>query len=456
MESLKILMSAYACEPNKGSEPGVGWRWALEMARLGHEVWTLTRENNRAGIEVGLVPLGAALASRLHFVYYDLPPRWRTWKRGGRGVQLYYVLWQWGAYRRARQLHRQQHFDAVHHITFGVTRQPSFMGRLGIPFVLGPLGGAERAPMVLRRHFPFGGFVRDIARDFANALAHLAPSVRRMLAQATVILVKTPESLAWLPSACRHKAHVMLEIGIDERLLVSATAPAAPDTAAENPAVAATAITLPDTGRPQGRDRPRELRLLYVGRFIYMKGMELGLCAVAALRARGVAVRLTMIGQGPQGERWRQLADALGIADRVTWIPWMKQDELLAAYASFDVFLFPSLHDSSGNVVLEAMAAGLPVVCLDLGGPARMVDAACGRVVEVDWLSEAQVAAGLANALHELAGDAALLANLKRGALTRAGQFGWRQVVGRVWGENGLAYRAVVDASPERLAYGHA
>ena len=170
MESLKILMSAYACEPSKGSEPGVGWRWALETARLGHEVWTVTRENNRAGIEAGLAPLGAALASRLHFVYYDLPPRLRTWKRGGRGVHLYYFLWQWGAYRRARQLHRRQRFDAVHHITFGVTRQPSFMGRLGIPFVLGPLGGAERAPLALRRHFPFAGFVRDMARDVANAV----------------------------------------------------------------------------------------------------------------------------------------------------------------------------------------------------------------------------------------------------------------------------------------------
>jgi hypothetical protein len=88
MESLKLLMSAYACEPGKGSEPGVGWRWALEAARLGHEVWTLTRENNRPGIEAALAGLGAGLASRLHFVYYDLPPRLRGWKRNGRGVHL--------------------------------------------------------------------------------------------------------------------------------------------------------------------------------------------------------------------------------------------------------------------------------------------------------------------------------------------------------------------------------
>lgn len=431
MESLKLLMSAYACEPGKGSEPGVGWRWAVETARLGHEVWTITRENNRAGIEAGIAGLGGGLAARLHFVYYDLPPRLRAWKHGGRGVHLYYFLWQLGAYRCARRLHAAQRFDAVQHITFGVVRQPSLMGRLGIPFVAGPLGGGERAPWALRRHFPWSGQVRDAVRDVANALVRFDPLVRQMLAQATLILVKTPESMAWLPAACRHKARILLEIGIDAR-------------PAESPSPAAVA-------GPR-----RRLRLVYVGRFLYAKGMELGLRAMAALRSRGVDVTLTMIGQGPQEARWRGLADELGLADRVGWTPWMRQEELLAAYASFDVFLFPSLHDSSGNVVLEAMSAGLPVVCLNLGGPAQLVDAGCGRVVDVAWRDEPQVVAALAAALAELAGDAALLTRLAAGAQARAGQFSWRHVVGRVWDEGGLGYAAVAGRQGDRLAWGHA
>lgn len=433
MESLKLLMSAYACEPCKGSEPGVGWRWAVETARLGHEVWIITRENNRAGIEAGLAGLGAGIAVRLHFVYYDLPPRLRAWKRGGRGVHLYYYLWQWGAYRCARRLHAAQRFDAVHHITFGVTRQPSLMGRLGIPFVAGPLGGGERAPLALRRHFPWSGHVRDAVRDLANALVHFDPFVRQMLAQATLILVKTPESMAWLPATCRDKAHVLLEIGIDAH----PPAPMVPPSAV--------------VAGPR-----RRLRLVYVGRFLYVKGMELGLRAMASLRARGVDVTLTMIGQGPQEARWRSVAAELGVADRVSWTPWMRHDQLLAAYASFDVFLFPSLHESSGNVVLEAMAAGLPVVCLDLGGPPQMVDASCGRVVGVAWRDEPQVIAGLAAALAELAGDAALLTRLSAGAQARAGQFAWRHVVGRVWDEGGLGYVVVAGRHGAQLAYGHA
>ena len=100
MQKLKLLISAYACEPGKGSEPGVGWRWALETAALGHDVWVLTRSNNEPAIAHQLAVLGHP--SNLHFLYYDLPPSLRWWKRGGLTVHLYYLLWQWGAYKFIR------------------------------------------------------------------------------------------------------------------------------------------------------------------------------------------------------------------------------------------------------------------------------------------------------------------------------------------------------------------
>lgn len=140
---LNVLLSAYACEPGKGSEPGIGWRWARNLADSGHKVWVLTRANNRPAIELALA------AQPLHgveFAYYDLP-RWACWwKRGGRGVHLYYYLWQWGAYKTARRLQRKQRFDLVHHITFGVFRQPSFMAFLDAPFIL------DRSVVARARH----------------------------------------------------------------------------------------------------------------------------------------------------------------------------------------------------------------------------------------------------------------------------------------------------------------
>lgn len=114
MNRLKILVSAYACEPGKGSEPGVGWNWVKQLARF-HDVWVLTRTNNREPIERALAQEPMA---NVHWVYFDLP-RWaRFWKKGRRGVHLYYYLWQIGAYFVGRRLHNQVKFDLVHHITF--------------------------------------------------------------------------------------------------------------------------------------------------------------------------------------------------------------------------------------------------------------------------------------------------------------------------------------------------
>ena len=69
MRRLKVLMSAYACEPGRGSEPGVGWVVASEMARY-HDVWVITRPNHRPFIEA---ELARNPQPDLHFVYWDLP-----------------------------------------------------------------------------------------------------------------------------------------------------------------------------------------------------------------------------------------------------------------------------------------------------------------------------------------------------------------------------------------------
>ena len=426
MQTLKLLISAYACEPGKGSEPGVGWRWALETAALGHDVWVITRSNNQPAIAKAFSRLGKP--KNLHFCYYDLPVWARWWKRGGHGVHLYYLLWQWGAYTKAAELHKRENFQAVHHITFGVTRHPSFMGRLGIPFIVGPLGGGESAPLAARKYVSFAGRVKDRVRDMVNRAARLDPWVRQMYAQASLILMKTPQSLQWLPQHYRDKAQCMLEIGVD----------GIPPASIES------------------LDFPKQhqvLHVLYVGRFLYWKGMDIGLRALAELREHGIPVRLTMIGQGPEKERWQALTSQLRLANCVTWVPWMQQKDLLRAYQAFDAMLFPSLHDSSGNVVLEAMAGGLPVVCLDIGGPAQLVDASCGRVVTVDGLSAEKIVKNLAATLAELATQRHLIQDLREGALLRAQTFAWRQVITQIWGHGGLGLQAVGDAVGKEAAY---
>ena len=89
-----------------------------------HDVWVLTRANNRAAIEA---ELARDPVPNLHFVYFDLPRWTRWWKRGQRGVHLYYYLWQVGAFYVARRIHRKIKIDLVHHVTFVSYWKPSLL-----------------------------------------------------------------------------------------------------------------------------------------------------------------------------------------------------------------------------------------------------------------------------------------------------------------------------------------
>ncbi|MEE8533635.1 MAG: glycosyltransferase, partial [Alphaproteobacteria bacterium] len=281
---MKVLLSAYACEPGKGSEPGVGWMWARGLARLGHEVWVLTRANNRSPIEAAAPPQ----ADRLHFLYYDLPAWARWWKRGGRGVRLYYLLWQWGAYRYAREIHARERFDRVHHVTFVSVRQPSFMGRLGAPFVFGPVAGGEHAPWRLRLGCGWRGLALDALRDVANALVRFDPLMATTFRAAERIYVTSEQTLALIPRRYRHKADVELAIGWDGE----------PGAASAE----------------RGGDAGAALRVLCVGRLVYWKGLHLGLAAFRRLLDAEPDARLVVVGDGTDETRLKGLAEALGIA----------------------------------------------------------------------------------------------------------------------------------------------
>ena len=152
---MKILLSAFACAPNIGSETGVGWRWALELAKH-HQVFVLTDISRRPMIEPALGNL-----TNPKIVYFR-PAFLRKLPLNRYTAQGLFSLWQYSLLPFACSLHRDHHFDLAIHLTYGVFRHPSFLGFLGIPFVFGPVGGGEDAPWRLKKSFP----IQDKAADF--------------------------------------------------------------------------------------------------------------------------------------------------------------------------------------------------------------------------------------------------------------------------------------------------
>lgn len=364
---MRVLVFAYACEPGKGSEPGAGWIWPRMLARMG-EVWILTRENNREMIEATLPEVPER--GNLHFEYVDLPERARFWKRGARGARPYYLLWQVAALRRARQLSRDVPFDVVWHLTWANVWLGALAPLLRYPFVYGPVGGGVGMDWNFVGVLGVRGALYEVARAFVRGVARYAnPLARFPWRRAALILVQNRETRAWLPARHREKAVVFPHVVLDQQ---------------------------GQHLRAARKNRPPTA--LFVGRLLPWKGVALALRVLVLLDGW----QLIVCGRGPDERRLKRLARKLDLDARVHflgWVPETRVGELMRDET--DVLLFPSLHDEGGFVIAEAMAARLPVVCLDRGGPPTIGG------IGVTSTSVSETVEGLARAVRD-AGDASI------------------------------------------------
>lgn len=416
---MNILLSSFACSPKWGSETGVGWYWAMELART-HQVTLVTHAHFRSHMEE--LPAGTIPPS-LTIVYVAQDPILGKFHEQLLNSPAYYFKWQFKAFAVARRLVRQQRFDLAHHITWGTFRLPGLFPFLGLPSVLGPLGGAERAPMRLYAGLPWRERVKEFLRDGLIWVGRVDPFSLASLTAADLIYCKTRQTLAALAPWVKGKASLAQEIGA--------------------PSIVARADDSASAVDAQGR-RTHPFQLLFAGRLIGLKGVHLGLRAVAKARQRGANVHYTVIGSGPMREHLLALADSLGLQEAVTFIPQIPQQELFARYAAADAFLFPSLHDSSGNVVLESFSRGVPVICLELGGPAEFVDARCGAVVPVGHASMDEVTTRMAETIVTFCQlQPQEMAAYRQAAYARAQALSWANQVARLYSD--VAARLGID-----------
>lgn len=362
-ERLKILLSAYACEPGKGSEPEVGWQWAAHLSAL-CEATVLTRANNGPSItaEVNRRPA----LDKLHFLYQDLGSAAIRAKRSFGLHRPYYSLWQHSARKIINK--EASGFDLAHHLTFASFRYATAIQGVKCPTIWGPVGGAEAIPMHLLPWSYPGSLAHELARNSSNALETLLSRFRnRRWKSYSRILASTRETVTLF------KAH-----GIEATLF---------------PTIGISRDQLP-VPKAYSRTAGGELRLLFVGNLLYLKGIHLALHALAHSKA---PARFTIVGEGPFRVECQKICSDLQIASRVDFVGKVPKAEIPELLTKHDVFVFPSLHDSGGIALLEAMAAGLPAIVLDCGGPAVALEDDCGFKVPV--LCRDQIIAKIAEAI---------------------------------------------------------
>lgn len=393
---MKILLSAYACRPNHGSEPAVGWNWAIEIAKLGHEVTVLTRKDNREYIETE----SASIPSNLKFIYYDLPSIILKTKKIT-GIYLYYTLWQAGAYLMIKNRSKEQ-FDIVQHITYVSYRFPVFLYKLKGKFIFGPIAGGEESSPNLTTTLPFVPRLLEHMRMCINRINSLNIFINHTYSKSYRIFAATTDTFDKIPVKYKNKTLVTPAIGVNK------------------------AVSIPV-------EKNTLFTVLYAGQLLYWKGIHIALESFSKAVKQNPAMRFKIVGSGKYKTQLVKLAGDLNISDKVEFISKLPQSDLYDEYRKAHVFLFPSLHDSGGFVVIEAMAHALPVICLDKGGPPVFVGKGTQNVIPVENKSIDQITTNISKLLVEYSNNPDMLKSESIKALSKSENYEWNKVVRKVY-----------------------
>ncbi len=401
---LKVVLNAYACNPCKGSEEGVGWNWVKCIAGF-CDPWVLVADYHRDDIEAHLSNNPDEM-SNVHFIYVSHKP-WHYrptpgWKKIEGSIakpvmNLAYMLWLKDAFTLAKQLHQEEHFSLAHQLTYVGFRFPGRLWKLDIPFVWGPVGGLENTPWRFLPVLGIRGAIYYAGRNLINGAQRLfLRSARKAFRQAGAVIAATSGIQREIRRWYGVDSRVICEVGPPERM-ERATSP---------------------------RDAGEPLRLIWSGEHLPGKALPLLLQALIHMEA-DCAWHLDVLGQGPLSDSWKRLAHELDVQNRCTWHGLLPRDEALTVMSRGHVFVVTSLKDLTSTVLLEALALGLPVICPDHCGFSDVVNEECGVKLPVE--NPAQLITDLTQAIDALCRDEPRRQSLAEGAVRRAGEYSWER-----------------------------
>lgn len=327
---IKVLLSVYACEPSKGSEPEVGWKTAIGIAKY-CRVKAITRSNNRELIDAELEKLDGP---KPEFLYYDLPIAFLWLKRYVFGTSIYYALWQIAIRWRFR--HEARKADLIHHVTFNGVQLPGFWLRTCKPVMLGPLGGGMTCPRALLKLYGKHALRELLRTIMIHALPYM-PWWKLTIFNASKVIAANHATASLMQNLRNDTVPISLETAIDIKNESLSREYSSPD---------------------------KKFRILWIGNLIPRKGPILAIYSVARALSKEPDIELWVAGSGPEKKRIVRCINKLGISASIKLLGRVQKQQVNALMDTCDALLFTSLRDTSGNVVLEAMARKLPTIVL--------------------------------------------------------------------------------------------
>lgn len=388
---MKVLVNAYACSPNQGSEPGMGWNFVRCLSEK-NELHIITESKYKKDILFYLENNPSEFSHcRFYFIKRERHNLLR--KIWPPSYYWFYKSWQKKVLKFALELDKKENFDLVHQLNMIGYREPGYLWKMHKPFIWGPIGGFNITPWNLLYTMGLYGLVFYLSRNIINFFQmHTSIRVKEAMEKASAVMGATKEDADSIVRIFGKKCSIMPEVGLtrDEKIEVS----------------------------PKKRLQSEPLKLCWSGLHIPRKSLNLLIEALQGIDN----VELHVLGDGKKRKEWEHLSKKLGLKN-IVWYGKVDRNSALQIMQKCDAFVQTSLSDTTSTVILEAMSFGLPVVALDHLGFANIVNDDCG--IKIPVKSKRSIVNGFTEAICRLRDEEDLLGRLSKGALSRADENSW-------------------------------
>lgn len=354
---MNYLISAYSVNPYKGSEDSIGWNWVLQYEKNykeGDRIILLTKKFNEKDTRKGLKEFNI---QHVELVIVDVPDA-LNWFREKHSTfhHMYYILWQHWAWLWVK--HSGIHFDVIHHVTMNDYRIPSELyNAKGAKVIWGPMGGAQVTPRPLKV-YEKNQLVASF-REFVNKSCSWNPFYKKALRSYYKIYCINNETQKQISRIIGKDVPLMPELALRDEY----------------------------KNLPIRKEKNDILKIVFVGRLIGKKGIAF-LVDALSLMPTDMDWELLIFGDGDDRALIeKQIADS-GIGKNVKLMGNRPLNQIAEAYQQADVFVLPSLRETSGNVLLEAMAYAVPIVAFDTSFCRLLKEVDCGVFINTDQALE--------------------------------------------------------------------
>ena len=350
---MNYLISAYSVNPYKGSEDSIGWNWVLQYEKnykKGDRIILLTKKFNEKDTRRGLKEFNI---QHVELVIVDVPDA-LNWFREKHSAfhHMYYILWQHWAWLWVK--HSGIRFDVIHHVTMNDYRIPSELYKAkGAKVIWGPMGGAQVTPRPLKV-YEKNQLVASF-REFVNKSCSWNPFYKKVLRSYYKIYCINNETQKQISRIVGKDVPLMPELALRDEY----------------------------KNLPIQKRNNDILKIVFVGRLIGKKGIAF-LVDALSLMPTDMDWELLIFGDGDDRALIEKQITDSGIEKNVKLMGNRPLNQIAEAYQQADVFVLPSLRETSGNVLLEAMAYAVPIVAFDTSFCRLLKEVDCGVFVNTE------------------------------------------------------------------------